>query len=772
MADTVWTITPDKAGKYTLATADKYVDRDIEFDLAQASLAAEGSASATIDSVSVGTKVSNKYPVTGSKALSGTASASVASAGFAKDETASAAITGNASLSAQLDAGVLETTGGFASASLTSVTVGAKSSSNYPISGSGTISGSFGAAVNTEGYVRDETASGSISGTASLNATLPAVVLQTSGGSGSATINAVTVGTKSGSNYPLTGSGSISGTFGASVKTEGYGKNENVSGSVSGTASLDASLPAIALSASGSGSATIDSVSVAADVTSGKFKVSGSKAITGSASASIASAGYGTNETGSGSVSGTATVNALINASVLDNKAATGVTYTENTSVIIPSEGALYISEGYIPATYITLDQMLDGKTDTAGTAEGDLRTGKVAYDVNGKKLTGNMGNATVTGGAISHTLGAPAYNSTSGKFDQSCSITTAAPSVDSAGYISSSEGTRNASASVSENHALNKIVGSIAISGTKTVKPVISKQSISISGVTDAADAAATTTAPTSGVYVKVNSAAASTNVSAAATISTEGYGTNANHGIAGSGNVAVGANASDDTYVKIKEGTAQVNNNSSLSITAGDPTLNSGTGKYDISLSTSGTVTGSVTTEGWIKSVASGSVSGSGTKSLNAAALTHGNTATETKVSVGVSGARSSNLAAPGSDTTYYVTVSGSQSAAGSVTHSASVSEGYVPTAGLSKSATIPTSANITGSGTKVYLKSTAITNSLASAISSGYTLSLLDSAPTAPYVTLTSNGSATSGAVYNGTSTGVNKYMKVYAGEYTVV
>lgn len=770
MADTVWKITPDKAGKYTLATADKYVDRDIEFDLAQAELSVGGEAEATINNVTVGLKSQNQYSISGEGNLSGTASSEVTQAGYISDG-ATGAISGSATLNAKIPAAVLTTTGGTASANLTSVNIGTRADSKYPITGSGSISGSFGAAVQTEGYARGETASGSISGNVNLNAEIPAIKLQSSG-TANASIDSVTVGNKSGSNYPVTGSASITGESIGSVQEAGYGTNESANGTVSGTASLSVTLPAITLNASGSGSATIDSVSVAADATSGKFKVSGSKAITGSASASIASAGYGKDETGSGSVSGTATVNALISASVLDNKAATGVTYTENTSVVIPSEGALYISEGYIPATYITLDQMLDGKADTAGTAEADLRTGKVAYDVNGKKLTGSMGNATITGGAISHTLGVPTYNSTSGKFDQSCDITTAAPSVNSAGYISSSEGTKNASAAVSENHALNKITGSIAISGTRTVKPVISKQSISISGVTDAADAAATTTAPSSGVYVKVNSAAATNNVNAAATISADGYGTNANHGIAGSGNVAVGASASDDTYIKIKEGSAKVNDNNSLSITAGNPTLNSGTGKYDISLSTSGTVSGSVATEGWIKSVTSGSVSGSGTKSLNAAALTHDNTATETKVSVGVSGARSSNLAAPGSDTTYYVEVSGSQSAAGSVTHSASVSEGYVPTAGLSQSATIPTSANITGSGSKVYLKSTAITNSLASAISSGYTLSLLESAPSAPYVTLTSNTSATTGAVYNGTSAGVSKYMKVYAGEYTVV
>lgn len=153
-------------------------------------------------------------------------------------------------------------------------------------------------------------------------------------------------------------------------------------------------------------------------------------------------------------------------------------------------------------------------------------------------------------------------YNSTNDNFTvahntQASATVSVTPSVSTAGYVSSSVGTKtanNVTAYGQVNTTLAKIAGSVSISGTKTYTPSISRQAFTISGVTDAANGASTTTAPSSGVYVKVKSAANTGNVTAAATISTAGYGTASYHGISGSGNVAVGANASADTYVPIK--------------------------------------------------------------------------------------------------------------------------------------------------------------------------------------------------------------------------
>lgn len=96
---------------------------------------------------------------------------------------------------------------------------------------------------------------------------------------------------------------------------------------------------------------------------------------------------------GDGTNAGTAVTdsNGDLITGTLANSATANVTYAENTSVAIPSQGALYINAGYYPNTMITLDQMLDGKTDTAGTANGQILSGYVAYDVDGKKLTGTI---------------------------------------------------------------------------------------------------------------------------------------------------------------------------------------------------------------------------------------------------------------------------------------------------------------------------------------------------------------------------------------------
>ena len=168
---------------------------------------------------------------------------------------------------------------------------------------------------------------------------------------------------------------------------------------------------------------------------------------------------------------------------------------------------------------------------------------------------TGKSATAIVT--ALKYT-----YNSTNDNFTvahnaQASATVSVTPSVSTAGYVSSSVGTKtanNVTAYGQVNTTLAKIAGSVSISGTKTYTPSISRQAFTISGVTDAASGASTTTAPSSGVYVKVKSAANTGNVTAAATISTAGYGTSSYHGITGSGNVAVGANASADTYVPIK--------------------------------------------------------------------------------------------------------------------------------------------------------------------------------------------------------------------------
>lgn len=67
--------------------------------------------------------------------------------------------------------------------------------------------------------------------------------------------------------------------------------------------------------------------------------------------------------------------------------------YTENSSFTgLESEGWLLIGEGYYPATKLSLDTLIGGKSDSASlTNAAYLLTGYSAYDDNGKKITGTM---------------------------------------------------------------------------------------------------------------------------------------------------------------------------------------------------------------------------------------------------------------------------------------------------------------------------------------------------------------------------------------------
>lgn len=93
--------------------------------------------------------------------------------------------------------------------------------------------------------------------------------------------------------------------------------------------------------------------------------------------------------------------------STISNTATSGETYADSRTgsdeIIIPSGGALYINEGYIKNTKITLDEMLGGKADTAAISDDHVAQGYVVYDENGVKHTGTMEDnvCTHTGGGL-----------------------------------------------------------------------------------------------------------------------------------------------------------------------------------------------------------------------------------------------------------------------------------------------------------------------------------------------------------------------------------
>ncbi len=204
--------------------------------------------------------------------------------------------------------------------------------------------------------------------------------------------------------------------------------------------------------------------------------------------------------------------------------------------------------------TFVDKDILISITTPSAAfTTSGNITTVSTAGFVDVGAEVGNTGVGAITSGNVSLSNFSYTYDSSNSRFNITTDATAAAPSVDTAGYVSSIVGTKNQKVTSNITKTVAKIVGSTSITGTSTYKPTISKQTISISNVTDASNGSATTTAPTSGVYVAVQSSSGSGTITATPSVTTAGYGTASYHGITGN-NQTITLNASDTTYIPIK--------------------------------------------------------------------------------------------------------------------------------------------------------------------------------------------------------------------------
>lgn len=184
----------------------------------------------------------------------------------------------------------------------------------------------------------------------------------------------------------------------------------------------------------------------------------------------------------------------------------------------------------------------------------------KVAGGYYASDIETSMSAGTIKSGSANITSATYTYNASTSTttFTVTGSATVSAPTVSTAGYVSSTVGTKQTN-TATLNTTVNKIAIKANNSGITTKKPVIAKQAISISGVTDAANGNATTTAPSSGVYVAVKSPANTGTLISEPTVIVTGYGTadtSTTTGIydATDDTSIVGAEASDMTYVPIK--------------------------------------------------------------------------------------------------------------------------------------------------------------------------------------------------------------------------
>ena len=281
----------------------------------------------------------------------------------------------------------------------------------------------------------------------------------------------------------------------------------------------------------------------------------------------------------------------------------------------------LYINKGYTDNLKISLGKLLaDNATITGGAdySSNQMLSGYTAYDKDGKLFTGNIPTktaddltasgktvtvpigyysttatksisvGTITSGTATISSATYTYDSTNACFNVTGSANVSAPTVNTAGYVSSTEGTKNTK---NNGATLNTTVAKIAIkatmSGTAKVTPTISKITTasgnSATNIT-AAVSAATPDKPTSGYYVAVQSAASANDITATPSVSTAGYGTTSYYS-ASTSTLSVGANASSVTYFSItaasisSEGSVTTAPSVTIGGTTNMATANSGT-------------------------------------------------------------------------------------------------------------------------------------------------------------------------------------------------
>lgn len=244
-----------------------------------------------------------------------------------------------------------------------------------------------------------------------------------------------------------------------------------------------------------------------------------------------------------------------IQAATLSNTAGDG-NYVEKTAPVLTEDGYLFINEGYIKDTKISLATLVpDNANITSENANMVYNTVK-AYDVDGKLIVGTMGDATlgaITASDVEANIGTVSVAAQDGVFhvtgtgaisgDTSVAVASrglAETSLKQTGVI---EGTAALDAT------LAKVGLAVDMASDVEVTPVIAKED-----ATTAKTGAITTTAP-AGRYVAVSTAAIAASATATPTVATEGYGTAALHDATAS-TVKAGAAASGTYYIPVEAG------------------------------------------------------------------------------------------------------------------------------------------------------------------------------------------------------------------------
>lgn len=171
--------------------------------------------------------------------------------------------------------------------------------------------------------------------------------------------------------------------------------------------------------------------------------------------------------------------------------------------------------------------------------------------------------------------------------------------------------------------------VGTKISSGSAgTVTPVIKRTALPSGDTwTDAASGAEVATKPTSGVYVQVDAAAIAKSLSVQGTVTSAGYGTADNGSTDGTytkataQSITAGSAAAASKWIPIQTGSAAVT--ASQSITKNPDISFPASGTLRATYSGSKSITGTVSTAGWITSVTAATVTTSGTKDVTSLTL-----------------------------------------------------------------------------------------------------------------------------------------------------
>ena len=256
------------------------------------------------------------------------------------------------------------------------------------------------------------------------------------------------------------------------------------------------------------------------------------------------------------------------------------------------------------------------------------------------------------------------------------------APSVSTAGFISSTKGTKTAGVA-DVDVEVDQITVGVTVTGTAKVTPVIAR-TVKPAGEAwvDAAAGSVETTTPSSGAYVQVDAAALTSTISAVGKVTAAGYGTADHYQADVATDTVVGTNAADTAYVPIKAGTVT---SATAEISTISTAYNSTSGKFDITGSAS-IPAPTVSTAGYV---------GDGVGTLTAAA--DGATVAASVNKIGIA----ASLSGTGTTTPVIATNAAGNVEAAAATTTQPVSGYYVAVSSPANTTTVHATASVVSEG-----------------------------------------------------------------------